>query len=350
MDPLTHTLVGANLAATRLGDKTPLAVPALILGANLPDVDAILYFTGHDDLALGFRRGWTHGVLALAALPLIQTALLLLYARFRGAQALSPIRPLRLFALSFLAVLTHPTLDWLNTYGMRWLMPFDGKWTYGDSVYIMDPWLWLILGFGWLAGRRPTPALLVGFIVVTLLIARSVGRRSPDYLIVVGIVAVVLLIALLWKGEPRTLLATTALLIAASYIGARLLISEATERTVCRRLECERLMAAPHPIDPTRWDVVAQVGDEYRYGRYSWRDRVLTLNPERIPLPKPSAEWAAARGHPSARRFMTWVRYPWYEVERTATGTRVLIHDARRLPRRRAGGGFGGVEVVLPRR
>ena len=50
MDPLTHTLVGANLASTRLGGKTRLAGAALIIGANLPDVDSILYFTGHSEL------------------------------------------------------------------------------------------------------------------------------------------------------------------------------------------------------------------------------------------------------------------------------------------------------------
>lgn len=56
MDPLTHTLVGANLASTRLGEKTRLAAAALIIGANLPDIDAIFYFTGQSDFALGFRR------------------------------------------------------------------------------------------------------------------------------------------------------------------------------------------------------------------------------------------------------------------------------------------------------
>src|SRR5688500_11317594 len=125
MDPLTHTLVGANLASTRLGEKTRLAAAALIIGANLPDVDAILYFTGHDDLALGFRRGWTHGVLALFVLPLILTALLLLYARLRP----DPERHTSarwLLLLSAIGILTHPALDWLNNYGMRWLMPFRG--------------------------------------------------------------------------------------------------------------------------------------------------------------------------------------------------------------------------------
>ncbi|HUF17654.1 MAG TPA: metal-dependent hydrolase, partial [Thermoanaerobaculia bacterium] len=148
MDPLAHTLAGANLAATRLGDRTRLATAALVIGANAPDIDAVLYFID-GDLALGFRRGWTHGVLALLILPLILTGLLLLYDRLRPDQE-RRADPRWLLGLSALAILTHPTLDWLNTYGMRWLMPFRPTWFYGDSVNIMDPWIWLILGGGWL--------------------------------------------------------------------------------------------------------------------------------------------------------------------------------------------------------
>ena len=106
MDPLTHTLVGANLSATRLGDRTRLAAAALVIGANLPDVDGITYFLG-SDLALGFRRGWTHGVLALAILPLLQTALLLGWARLRP----DPSRRVDarwLLALSTIGIWSHP--------------------------------------------------------------------------------------------------------------------------------------------------------------------------------------------------------------------------------------------------
>jgi inner membrane protein len=347
MDPLTHTLVGANLAATPLAGKTRLAAAAVVIGANLPDVDSILYFTGHEDLALGFRRGWTHGVLALAVLPLLLTGILLVYDRLRP-HAVRRAHAGWLLLLSAIAILTHPFLDWLNNYGMRWLMPFRGTWSYGDSVFIMDPWLWLVLGGGWLVGRRPTRTLIVLWAFFTIAIARVVWQRSPDYLIVIGIVAVVLLIALLWR--TRRSLAVVALAIAFMYIGARLVIHEATESAVRRELPAATaVMAAPHPIDPTRWEVVARVGDEYRYGRYSWRRRALMLTDHHIPVARDSPEWEIARRDPSIRGFMTWVRFPWYEIERTATETRVLVHDARYLTRRRPGGGFGGVVVVIPR-
>ncbi|HYR27734.1 MAG TPA: metal-dependent hydrolase [Thermoanaerobaculia bacterium] len=340
MDPLTHTLVGANLAATRLGGKTKLGAAALIIGANLPDVDSIFYFTGQQDFALWFRRGWTHGVLALVLLPVIQAAVLKLIDRSADLRWL--------LALSYLAIATHPMLDWLNTYGMRWLMPFRGTWFYGDAVYIMDPWLWLILGCGWLIGRKPSPWLIGVWLFFTGAILWVVGRRNGQYMIVVAIVAAILLVALLWKSKRS--FATVALIVAAVYIGGRLTLSAATAMQVRASIPgIERVMTSPHPIDPTRWDVVAEVGDVYRYGRYTWLDRRLELNAHQIPVAKPSPEWSAAHDRWEVAGFLNWNRFPWYEVHRDAQGVVIEIHDARSAPRRRPGQPFSGVRVVLSR-
>ena len=68
MEPLAHTLAGACLAESGLKRLTPLASSTLVIAANIPDVDGACYLHGAD-LAFAFRRGWTHGVLALAVLP-----------------------------------------------------------------------------------------------------------------------------------------------------------------------------------------------------------------------------------------------------------------------------------------
>ncbi|HEY9182281.1 MAG TPA: metal-dependent hydrolase, partial [Gammaproteobacteria bacterium] len=148
MDPVAHTFAGAALAAAGLKRATPLAGAALVLGANAPDVDVFAYFAGSYD-AIAFRRGLTHGVLALAIWPFVLAGLLLGWDRWvrrRRDPTAAPARAGPLLALSALAVATHPALDWLNNYGMRWLMPFDGRWSYGDALFIVDPWVWLILG------------------------------------------------------------------------------------------------------------------------------------------------------------------------------------------------------------
>src|SRR5205807_1536679 len=72
--------------------------------------------------------------------------------RPRGARP--PLRPGSLLALAALGIWTHPVLDLLNTYGVRLLMPFSDHWFYGDTLFILDPWLWLSLSLGVVFARR----------------------------------------------------------------------------------------------------------------------------------------------------------------------------------------------------
>ena len=64
--------------------------------------------------------------------------------------------PSQILLLAFLGVATHPLLDLLNTYGVRLLVPFSDRWLYGDTLFIADPWVWLMLGVGvaWSWRRR----------------------------------------------------------------------------------------------------------------------------------------------------------------------------------------------------
>jgi inner membrane protein len=347
LDPLTHTLLGANLAATRLAAKSRFAASALVVGANFPDIDVLADFIG-DDFSRGFRRGWTHGLPAHIVLPFVLTAILLLIDRLRpDAQRKANARWLLL--LSAIGIWTHPALDWLNTYGMRWLMPFRPTWFYGDAVYIMDPWLWLILGTAFLAGRRATIRLTVVFLLVAALITNVVAGRAPQYLIVIAAVGATLFLVLLWKPvRLKERFAIAALVMAIVYIGSRITVSGLTEDVVARKTSAERIMVSPDPINPLSWGFVVQAGDEYRFGTYDWVSRRFEVAPDRLAVAKPSPAWEAAKRHPSVRGFMTWIRFPAYEVEYEDDITRVHIIDARRMSRRR--GGFGGTMVELPGR
>ena len=81
MDPIAHTFTGMALAAAGLRRATPLAATALFMGVNAPDVDVFVSF-GPEFEQLAFRRGWTHGVLALALWPFVLTGILLAWDRF----------------------------------------------------------------------------------------------------------------------------------------------------------------------------------------------------------------------------------------------------------------------------
>ena len=160
MDNLTHSLVGALLGQAGLKKKTGLAMPALIIGANLPDVDAACFFWLEGTEHLGFRRGITHGPPALVLLPLILAGLLWGWDRWqmkRGKrpEGRLPVNFKWLCLLSLLGCLTHPALDWLNVYGIRLLEPFSSQWFYGDTLFIIDIWLWALMGFAtWFSLRR----------------------------------------------------------------------------------------------------------------------------------------------------------------------------------------------------
>jgi inner membrane protein len=313
MDNLCHSLVGAALSEAGLKKRTALATATLVIGANLPDVDVLAYFWGSNE-ALGFRRGWTHGILALALWPFLLTGFMLAWDRFvrrRRRPDAEPASPRGLFLLSVISVLSHPFLDWLNTYGMRWLMPFRDVWYYGDVLFIVDPWIWLALAVGWLWSRYRSK--------------RGLPRAErPAF---VALVTVCLYIAGLWGIQ---------------------LAAKSTARTTLAEqgLETGRLMAGPLPVTPFRRQIVADSGDGYALGTV---DRLQYL-PGQPPM------IAKNEGHPAIARaavtregeiFLHWARFPFFLVEEAPDAWIVRMTDARYTLN--PGTGFGALTVKVPR-
>src|SRR5690606_13779777 len=228
MDNLAHTLAGAILAESGLKHRTRLGTATLLIAANLPDVDVLVLLFGD---GLAHRRGWTHGVLGLFVLPVVLALAMTLWGRRRRDQhppGSPPLRSGQLLLLASIGVLSHPVLDWLNTYGMRWLMPFDGRWFYGDALFIVDPWLW-------------------GMLLAGVLAARRMGRRAAR----AGIAVAVLYISVM----------TATALVGRSMVA------------VGMRAEGYRpseVMVGPVPINPNRRQVVIREGDRYLTGTLRW--------------------------------------------------------------------------------
>lgn len=293
----------------------------MLIGANLPDLDVLAYLDG-PAADLAFRRGWTHGVLALLVLPVLLTGLMLLLdglVRRLGRSALpSTVSARELLLLSAVSVLTHPVLDTLNTYGVRWLMPFDGRWVYGDALFIVDPWMWVMLGSGLLLSRR----------------RRSSGRG----------------LAVKTPGPARA-----ALLFAAVYATAAGLSGYAARRIAGAALSRggatpDRLMLSPRPATPFTRTVVAARGDEYLVGEFRWlaSPRLDTLALRRFPRRRPDhPAVAAAAGTVQGRRFLGWARFPTFRVDSGSSGDHVVhIIDLRYADR--PGVSFGAVSIPVP--
>ena len=122
----------------------------LILGANMPDIDIFFGRIGWEPLAM--HRGFTHSLVGgLIVMPPLLVGLLLLLDRWqvgRGATFKSglPMRTGWLLGLAYLATLTHPLMDLLTTYSVQLLSPFSNTWFHADALFIIDVWIWLVLG------------------------------------------------------------------------------------------------------------------------------------------------------------------------------------------------------------
>jgi inner membrane protein len=307
MDPLSHTLTGAALGCTGLQERTRLARTTLIIGANLPDVDAVTYLVdGVDSLAI--RRGVTHGVMAMVVLPVLLALTIKGVAMLRRRSDGTDGAPFRqLLLLAAIAVATHPVLDQLNNYGMRWLMPFVDRWWYGDTLYIVDPVVWAIL----LAG------------IVSFALLRPEPHRSR---------------------AAAGSLAVLALYIAASALGTAAARSAALAAT--GEEPPRRLMASPVLLRPLERELVLEYGDEYRFGRVELQPAPrVTFEAVTVPKGDPR-DLEMARATEAGGIFLRWARFPFTEGA-DAGGLRIIrVMDARYV--REWDDGFATVRVTVP--
>ena len=224
MDNLAHSLAGAALGEAGLKKKTGLGMATLIIAANLPDVDGLGLLLGEN---LAWRRGWTHGPIAMMVLPPLLVGAMVLFDRWQARRGTRPADRLPvhvgwLFALAYVGWASHPLLDFMNTYGIQLLMRFCKQWFYGDTLFIIDVWLWTALATGVGLSRRH----------------RRRGSAHP--------------------GRP----ALISLCVAAAYTTAMGVSSIAAERLTREVAEARgdgpvrTVVASPGPVNPLRREVV----------------------------------------------------------------------------------------------
>lgn len=295
MDNLTHSLAGALLGQMGLKTKTGLAMPTLIIAANLPDIDAVaVLLGGHQHLAL--RRGLTHGPIAMVLLPVLLWAAMLAWDKWRPNPKRLPVHKGWLLALAYIGTISHPALDWLNSYGVRLLEPFSSRWFYGDSIFIIDIWIWAALIAGvWMSSWREkrgkanwkNPAL-VGFWALCA------------YIFANGIIT----------GQAES--------------GARDLVIARYDITAS--MPEPVVVANPVPIAFWRRDIVWRDGTDYGAGRYSLGcgSRLFSeVRPHNMGKAAPSRS-VADKGSDAAA-YLFWSRMPVQET----TDTEIIIRDQR---------------------
>jgi len=366
MDPLAHTLFGATLAEAGLKRKTALATATLIIGANIPDIDALAMLVS-SDYALWFRRGWTHGILALFIWPFLLTGLMLgvdhliqkRNQRRNSNRQGPPMRPLMLLGIAFIGVWSHPLLDLLNTYGVRLLMPFSETWFYGDTLFIVDPWFWLLAGAGVVLAKSKSWIGISGWIVIGTATTALITTADVVPWVIKGIwlTGLTAIIIVRWSGRHRgvtqpialTLLATLLFYIAFMIAGSKLTTLHARAHLNETGVDIMQVMANPLPARIfLRTGIAASDTHYYRF-MVNWsRPDSFELTGDPIPIKAPDSIVEAALSSPEIRGLRNWMRFPIYEVRSLDDGWVVIIRDLRYVhPEQEIAVGIGMAVIEL---
>ncbi len=211
-------------------------------------------------------------------------------------------------------------------------MPFDGRWSYGDALFIVDPWVWLVLGgvlflrysrskaafalwavfWGlgtWLccsAPFIPAPSRFCGL--------RASWRCSPARILRPEML----------RGPPASeRLARVALGCIVAYMAAALVASAVARREVRTTLAAlgiepvTSVMVGPAAANPFAGSVVVETPGQYRVGRVALVRRAAPCGSTR----SRSSDTRTIRsslppvGHGPRGDYLTWSRYPYFEIE-----------------------------------
>jgi inner membrane protein len=302
------------------------------------------------DTSLYFRRGWTHGILALILLPLLLAGGIWLFHRWRGCcgGGGAPFHIGKTVGLSYLAVLSHPMLDWLNTYGVRLLMPFDGRWFYGDTLFVVDPWFWLLMAAGVVLARSQGSLsiavwLLFAGVATVLILFTDITSVTVKLLWLIGLAVIILL---RWKkpGEELTRnIARGCVVFLVVYVSTAYGLARMAETFVAERHpDALVIQANPVPAVPFAHRIVEVYQNMYLIIRIDGSTLdVLRKEPDRVVR--------AALNDPSIRGFSNWMRHPYWEVVEMNDGWAVTFYDLRYSEPGQAPIGIGQASVFVRR-
>lgn len=319
MDNITHSLCGWIIGQAGLKQKSRKGLAALILGANMPDIDV---FFGHSCwTALSTHRGFTHSLVGgVLVLPPLLAGLLWLWDRWqcRRGVAFASALPMRfgwLVGLAYIGTVTHPLLDWLTSYAVQLFSPFSNRWYHGEALFIIDVWLWTGMA-------------------VAIALSRSREKLGRD-----------------GRAPAQAMIA-----LALAYIGFNYGLTAYAKQSLRNE--------PPHPavdsvfaqFEPVRFWVrglVYRSGHAIGYARWSPVSGLRHTEPPVSDNMNDPLARKAMFATEDLRRFMRWSVMPMAQIERGRCFARVTFTDARfrgiTVPWRKSGNPFLH-EVIVPTR
>lgn len=242
MDSVTQVALGSAVGVAVMGRRVGIWKSALWGGlcGTLPDLD-VLIDHGDPIRNMTFHRTESH---ALFYLTLLSPLLAWLVHRLHREGA--SFR--RWWLATWLALVTHPLLDWLTIYGTQLGLPFTDHPFAVGSIFVIDPVYTLLLVFG-------------------LAAAALAARARPG------------------AGRRWNLL---GLALASGYLAWSVVVqahvtSLAQASLRHQGLASERLLVVPTPFNTVLWRVLAIDGDSYLEGFHSLLDRGSDIAFDRHP-------------------------------------------------------------------
>jgi inner membrane protein len=329
MDNLTHTLVGTVAAEALVrclrtsegglpfAARRNLFVVVGALGSNLPDIDVAWTWRGFAGSNLDYlleHRGYTHTLVGCAVLALLLHAAGWGWARWRG-YALSRADHVALGGLCAFALFGHLGMDALNSYGVHPFWPWNNRWYYGDSLFIVEPLYWLAaLPLAFVLHSALARVVLGAVALVAVIAAVVLHGGEPLYATGICLAALLLFAAgRLCAARTAVLTAMLAMLFVtggfavASRVAAGALRAQiAIDFPAAKTLDA---VMSPGPTNPRCWDVLLLQAEA---GTYTARRATLAIGPASLatdchPLPQQHTGLASTRPvNAPARPALRW--------------------------------------------
>lgn len=291
MDPITHGLTGAALTLfyknkTGQGeqgqklDTDVKTVPRFVLittviAATIPDIDFI-FRLGGDFAYFKYHRGPTHSIPGIFLLAILLTLVL---ARVYPARKKST-----LFSWALLGLVSHISLDLLNTYSTYVLWPFTPYPVSTDILMIIDPVLWGIFFTGLILGRF--------------------GKLR----------------------EARREIGLAVFLVLTLYLGTRVYIHQDLKQAVAMNFKSQspaRIAIIPGMFGVNSWNYIVDSPQEYILGTVSFPNRAIKIN-QRLPKETigPTEKAALATDIGQTLNYFA----PYLYLKTTKQGDNYLVH------------------------
>ncbi len=319
MDNVTHTLAGLAVAELAYQVRVRKAAPDPALrgaawlsagiASNLPDLDVLL--TPLLQPPLGYvlhHRGHTHTLLLAPPLALLPGLLAALRLSRTRTTKVAPREVVLLVALSLASVLLHLAMDFGNSYGLHPLWPFDSRWFFGDSMFIVEPLLFATLAVPlFFASEKRAPRVVLGGVAVLGVALSALVPIVSYHALALVVVVTALAAALTRKAGPiarPTLALFLSLVVELSFFGAHheaRIRAEGLLATAFPRATLLDVSMSPSPGNPLCWGAT---GIQLEDGALVLRRFALTVQPSLAPAPScrlQTSEHATAHTMPIER-------------------------------------------------